>query len=48
MLAFAEDQVQLNIVKTSQNFTETGPPARIPVDNLTYMTALAEDRCEKT
>lgn len=48
MLAFAEDQVQLNIVKTSQNFPETGPPAHIPVDNLTYMTALAEDCCEKT
>lgn len=35
-------------VKTSQNFTETSPPAHTQADNLTYMTALAEDCCEKT
>lgn len=34
-------------VKTSENFTETSPPAHIHLDNLTYVTVLAQDCCEK-
>lgn len=34
-------------VKTSENFTETSPPAHVHLDNLTYVTVLAQDCCEK-